>query len=110
MKKTWTDEEIRAVKRVTPQIASAYLSNYPNAMSVAVAMRQEKLPIGEAIYNPETQRWRYQINAERMIAYKHGVLPQTDLDSLEQKLEEFMRYSYNVIEEFRRERKALMRK
>ncbi len=110
MKKTWTDDEIRALQRVTPKIASEYLGNYPNAMSVAVAMRLEKLPIGEAIYNAETQRWRYRINAERMIAYKHGKLPQTDLDSLEQKLEEFMRYSYNVIEEFRQERKALMKK
>ena len=109
-KKHWTDEEIRALPRVTPLIASEYLSNYPNAMSVAVAMREGKLPIWEAIYNPETRRWRYRIHAERLIAYEHGTVPQADLDGLERKMDEFIRYAQDVIEEFRHERQMLMKR
>ena len=88
-KRTWTDDEIRAVKRVTPLIASQYLEQYPNAMSVALSMRAGRLPIGEAVQNPRTGTWTYRIDKDRLISYKHGVMPEADIQTLERKLDEF---------------------
>ena len=107
-KKRYTDAEIRAMPRITTRIAAQYLDNYPNAMSVALAMRAGDLPIGEAIYNAHSRRWTYRISAERMIAYQHGQVPQADLDALERKLDEFITFATDVIEEFRAERAMLM--
>lgn len=100
----YSDEEIRACRRVTPLIASRYLDAYPNAMSVALAMRAGKLPIGAAIQNPQTGTWTYRIDAERLIAYKHGTIPTADIDGLAQKLDEFNQLARKTIETLREER------
>ncbi len=102
--KTWTDDEIRALKRVTPLIASQYLDQYPNAMSVALSMRAGKLPIGEAIQNPKTGTWTYRIDKDRLISYKHGVMPMEDIRELVNKLEEFTKAANKLIETIRAER------
>ena len=102
--KTWTDDEIRALKRVTPLIASQYLDQYPNAMSVAPSMRAGKLPIGEAIQNPKTGTWTYRIDKDRLISYKHGVMPMEDIRELVNKLEEFTKAANKLIETIRAER------
>lgn len=102
--KTWTDDEIRALKRVTPLIASQYLDQYPNAMSVALSMRAGKLPIGEAIQNPKTGTWTYRIDKDRLISYKHGVMPMEDIRELVNKLEEFTKATNKLIETIRAER------
>ena len=102
--KTWTDDEIRALKRVTPLIASQYLDQYPNAMSVALSMRAGKLPIGEAIQNPKTGTWTYHIDKDRLISYKHGVMPTEDIRELVNKLEEFTKAANKLIETIRAER------
>ena len=109
-KKHWTDEEIRALPRVTPLIASEYLSNYPNAMSVAVAMREGKLPIGKQSTTRRRGAGGIASTPSALIAYEHGTVPQADLDGLERKMDEFIRYAQDVIEEFRHERQMLMKR
>ena len=103
-KRTWTDDEIRTLKRVTPLIASQYLEQYPNAMSIALSMRAGKLPIGEAIQNPKTGTWTYRIDKDRLISYKHGVMPMEDIRELEHKLDEFNQMAKKLIETVRAER------
>ena len=103
-KRTWTDDEIRAVKRVTPLIASQYLEQYPNAMSVALSMRAGRLPIGEAVQNPRTGTWTYRIDKDRLISYKHGVMPEADIQTLVRKLDEFTQMARKLIDTVREER------
>ena len=43
----YTDEEIRAMKKITCKIAADYLGIVP--MAVSIGMQQDRLPIGFAI-------------------------------------------------------------
>ena len=107
-KKQYTDEEIRKMRRITPLVVSQYLDAFPSGMSVALAMRDKVLPIGVAIENKDTGRWTYRIEAERLIAYKHGTIPRADLDALERKLDEFIHVAQKTLEEYRAERAMMM--
>ena len=65
----YTDDEIRAMKKITCKIAADYLGIAP--MAVSIGMQQEKLPIGFAVHHKDryTDSWSYNIIAERLIAY-----------------------------------------
>lgn len=101
--KRLTDEEVRGMPKITPAIAARYLDGFPNPMSVCVAMRFGKLPIGIATQNERTGRWTYRISTERMIAYQHGKLPEADFAALETKLNEFIGLARETIDELRKE-------
>ena len=72
----YTDDEIRAMKKVTVKIAADYLGISP--MMVSLGMRNNLLPIGFATKDEESYGdygWSYAIVPERLIAYNHGKIP-----------------------------------
>ena len=79
----YTDDDIRNMKKVTCKIAGDYLGVSP--MFVSIGMREEKLPIGFAVCNPNGS-WSYHIVGERLIAYKNGTISEVEIDNIEKKL------------------------
>lgn len=84
--KTYSDEDIRACKKVTCQIAANYLGISP--MAVSIGMRNNLLPIGFAIKTEDrySESWSYQIIDERLIAYKHGKITTLQIENIEKNL------------------------
>ena len=68
----YTDDEIRAMPKITAKIAADYLGISP--VMVTLGMRNDLLPIGFAVKKEErySTSWSYNIIAERLIAYNHG--------------------------------------
>jgi len=83
----YTDDEIRAMKKITCKIAADYLGIAP--MAVSIGMQQNRLPIGFAIHNQDryTDSWSYNIIAERLIAYNHGNINEVQVEGIEHNLE-----------------------
>lgn len=83
----YTDDEIRAMKKITCKIVGDYLGIAP--MAVSIGMRMNRLPIGFAIHNENryTESWTYNIIAERLIAYNHGTIYEIQVDAIEHNLE-----------------------
>lgn len=83
----FTDDEIRAMPKITLKIAGDYLGISP--MAVGLGMRNDKLPIGFAVNNDDryTDSWSYAIIAERLIAYKHGKITGIQVESINKNLE-----------------------
>ena len=65
----YSDEEIRAMPKITIKIAADYLGISPNMLTLG--MRNNLLPIGFAVHNQDRYRdsWSYTIVPERLIAY-----------------------------------------
>ena len=83
----YTDDDIRAMKKITCKIAADYLGIAP--MAVSIGMQQNKLPIGFAVHHQDryTDSWSYNIIAERLIAYNHGKINEVQVESIERNLE-----------------------
>lgn len=83
---TYTDEDIRGVKKITCKIAGDYLGVAP--MAISIAMRNDLLPIGFCIHTKEGyhESWSYHIIAERLIAYKHGRITEIQVQGIEKGL------------------------
>ncbi len=78
----YTDDEIRAMKKITVKIAADYLGISP--MMVSLGMRNNLLPIGFATKDEESYGdcgWSYAIVPERLIAYNHGKRNHSSSDS-----------------------------
>ena len=90
MNNTYTDDDIRAMKKVTIQAAAKYLGITANA--VTLGMRNALLPIGFAVHQDEGRRssygygWTYVIIPERLIAYKHGRINEIQVKNIEDNL------------------------
>lgn len=67
MQKTYTDEEIMLMTRVTPQVASRYLG-IP-VRNIHEGLQEDKVPFGYAYKKSE---WVYVIIPERLVKFKHG--------------------------------------
>jgi len=82
----YTDEDIRAKKKITCQVAGDYLGIAP--MAVSIGMRNNLLPIGFVIHNQDRhhESWNYNIIAERLIAYKHGKIAEIQVQNIENNL------------------------
>lgn len=96
----YTDDEIRAMKKITCKIAADYLGIAP--MAVSIGMQQNQLPIGFAIHHKDryTDSWSYSIIPERLIAYNHGTINEVQVESIERNLE-------RIIDEFTEMKKDL---
>lgn len=83
----YSDDEVRNCKKITCQIAGAYLGISP--MAVSIGMRNDLLPIGFAIKNEDrySESWSYHIIDERLIAYKHGKITSIQVETIEKNLE-----------------------
>ena len=89
----YTDEEIRAMPKITIKIAADYLGISTNLLTLG--MRNNVLPIGFAVKNDDTYResWSYSIVPERLIAYNHGKITEVQVAGIEKNLT-------TIIEEF----------
>jgi hypothetical protein len=97
---TYTDDEIRGMKKITCKIAADYLGIAP--MAVSIGMQQNQLPIGFAIHHQDrySDSWSYNIIAERLIAYNHGTINEVQVQGIERNLE-------RIISEFSEMKKDL---
>lgn len=97
----YTDEDIRAMKKITCQAAGNYLGI--SAMAVSIGMRNDLLPIGFAIHSEDkyTDSWSYHIIDERLIAYRHGKITEVQVQNIEKCLD-------NIITEFKEMKKDLL--
>ena len=82
----YTDDEIRAMSKITIKIAADYLGISPNILTLGI--RNNVLPIGFAIKNEDTYResWTYSIIPERLIAYNHGKINEVQVEGIERSL------------------------
>ena len=82
----YSDEEIRAMPKITIKIAADYLGISPNMLTLG--MRNNLLPIGFAVHNQDRYRdsWSYTIVPERLIAYNHGKVNEVQVKNIEKKL------------------------
>ena len=83
----YSDDDIRAMNRVTIQAAAQYLGISTTA--VTIGMRNALLPIGFAVKNEENRfsdSWHYVIVPERLIAYKHGRINEIQVKNIEDSL------------------------
>lgn len=84
----YTDDEIRAMKKITVKIAADYLGISP--MMVSLGMRNNLLPIGFATKDEESYGdygWSYAIVPERLIAYNHGKINEVQVERIEKNLQ-----------------------
>jgi len=91
----YTEDELRAMSKVTCKIAGEYLGI--SSMAVSIGMRNGLLPIGFAIHNEErknrrrfSESWSYHIVAERLIAYNHGKINEIQVHNIEKNLSEII--------------------
>lgn len=87
MSSTYTDEDIRAMKKVTIQATANYLGI--SAEAVKLGLRNALLPIGFAAReddNTYSSNWSYVIVPERLIAYKHGTINEIQVKNIENSL------------------------
>ena len=82
----YTDDEIRAMSKITAKIAADYLGISP--MMVTLGMRNNVLPIGFAIKKEDrySESWSYNIIPERLIAYNHGKINEIQVEGIEKNL------------------------
>ena len=82
----YTDDEIRAMPKITAKIAADYLGISP--MMVTLGMRNNVLPIGFAIKKEDrySESWSYNIIPERLIAYNHGKINEVQVQNIEKNL------------------------
>ena len=88
----YTDDEIRAMPKITAKIAADYLGISP--MMVTLGMRNNVLPIGFAIKKEDrySESWSYNIISERLIAYNHGKINEVqNLNTIISQFEEMKR-------------------
>ena len=87
----YTDEEIRAMSKVTIKAAADYLGI--SSVMLTLGMRNNLLPIGFAVKNEETYRdnWSYVIIPERLIAYNHGRINEVQVEAIENNLQTIIR-------------------
>lgn len=87
----YTDDEIRAMKKITVKIAADYLGISP--MMVSLGMRNNLLPIGFATKDEESYGdygWSYAIVPERLIAYNHGKINEVQVERIEENLQQIV--------------------
>ena len=87
----YTDDDIRAMSKVTVQVAADYLGISANL--VKMGLRNNLLPIGFAseTKNPYTRdSWTYAIIPERLIAYNHGKINEVQVDGIEKSLQKII--------------------
>lgn len=94
----YTDDEIRAMPKITIEIAADYLGISSNILTLG--MRNNVLPIGFAVKNDDTYResWTYSIIPERLIAYNHGKINEVQVQNIEKSLSTII----NQFEEMKR--------
>lgn len=82
----YTDDEIRAMPKITIKIAADYLGISTNLLTLG--MRNNVLPIGFAVKNEDAYResWSYSIILERLIAYNHGKINEIQVEGIEKNL------------------------
>ena len=82
----YSDEELRAMPKITIKIAADYLGISPNMLTLG--MRNNLLPIGFAVHNQDRYRdsWSYTIVPERLIAYNHGKVNEVQVENIEKNL------------------------
>jgi hypothetical protein len=82
----YTDDEIRAMPKITAKIAADYLGISP--IMVTLGMRNNVLPIGFAIKKEDryNESWSYNIIPERLIAYNHGKINEVQVQNIEKNL------------------------
>lgn len=82
----YTDDEIRAMPKITAKIAADYLGI--SLMMVTLGMRNNVLPIGFAIKKEDryNESWSYNIIPERLIAYNHGKINEVQVQNIEKNL------------------------
>ena len=82
----YTDDEIRAMPKITIKIAADYLGISTNLLTLG--MRNNVLPIGFAVKNEDAYResWCYSIIPERLIAYNHGKINEIQVEGIEKNL------------------------
>jgi len=87
----YTDDEIRAMSKVTIKAAADYLGI--STMMLTLGMRNNLLPIGFAVKNEDIYResWSYVIIPERLIAYNHGKINEIQVEGIEKNLEKIIR-------------------
>lgn len=95
----YTDDEIRAMPKITAKIAADYLGISP--MMVTLGMRNNVLPIGFAIKKEDrySESWSYNIIPERLIAYNHGKINEVQVQNIEKNLNTII----NQFEEMKRD-------
>lgn len=82
----YTDDEIRAMPKITIKIAADYLGISTNLLTLG--MRNNVLPIGFAVKNEDAYResWSYSIIPKRLIAYNHGKINEIQVEGIEKNL------------------------
>lgn len=82
----YTDDEIRAMPKITIQVAAKYLGI--STTMLTLGMRNNVLPIGFAVKNEDRYResWSYSIIPERLIAYNHGKINEVQVKNIEKNL------------------------
>ena len=82
----YTDDEIRAMSKITIKIAADYLGISTNLLTLG--MRNNVLPIGFAVKNEDaySESWSYSIIPERLIAYNHGKINEIQVEGIEKNL------------------------
>ena len=82
----YTDDEIRAMPKITIKIAADYLGISTNLLTLG--MRNNVLPIGFAVKNEDAYResWSYSIIPERLIACNHGKINEIQVEGIEKNL------------------------
>lgn len=82
----YTDEDIRAMSKVTIQAAANYLGISANLLTLG--MRNNLLPIGFAAKKEDRYKesWSYVIVPERLIAYNHGRINEVQVENIEKNL------------------------
>ena len=83
----YTDDEIRAMSKITIKTAADYLGISTNLLTLG--MRNNLLPIGFAVKQDEAYRsnWTYVIIPERLIAYNHGKVNEVQVENIEKSLD-----------------------
>ena len=96
----YTDDEIRAMKKVPVKIAADYLGISP--MRVSLGLRNNLLPIGFSTKDDDSYGgygWSYAIVPERLIAYNHGKINEVQVERIEDNLQKIV----NSFEEMKRD-------
>ena len=97
----YTDDEIRAMQKITAKNAAEYLGLYP--IMVTLGMRTHVLPIGYDIKqeDQDSERWSYTIITQRVIAYNHGSINELQVQNSEKNLN-------NIISQFEEMKRDLV--
>ena len=76
-KQTYTDEEILAMRKVTPQIAAAYLNISDD--QIREGLQTGEFTFGICVTGPSGSRRSFDIRPRALVEYNnHGLRPETD--------------------------------